>query len=206
MSDEIIRYKTTFGGRGLTFYRFEERPVVLASSFGQVLGYANDGKKLADRIRDDWREDFIAGRDFYVLTGEKLRAFKRLLGDTPEPGVSATARLMVLYVPGIDLVCLRTEKPEGRALRRFLVDEVLPQLRSGELAALPSRRKRPRLSPERAALKRLVDQALLAGRPDLAHRILTAVLELEPRALEAAPVVAPPLLVEETPPAGALEG
>jgi prophage antirepressor-like protein len=187
-SNEITRLEATFEGRGLMFYLYQGRVCVVAAALGRALGYAGEGRKLGDRISGEWAGEFLAGTDFQVLTGAALRAFKALLGDTPDPGVSSTARLMILYESGVSLVCVKTNKPEGMALRRYLVDDVLPKLRRGEL--VPVRRKRaPRLSPVRAALKRLVDEALLAGRPDVAYRILGAALELEPRLLEAPAVV-----------------
>ncbi len=39
---------------------------------------------------------------------------------------------MILHETGLDLVCLKTDKPAGARLRRFLVKDVLPKLRRGE--------------------------------------------------------------------------
>jgi hypothetical protein len=36
---------------------------------------------------------------------------------------------MILYEPGINMVCMKTDKPAGRALRRWLASDVLPSIR-----------------------------------------------------------------------------
>lgn len=149
--------QATFDGHGVTFYVWRGRPCVIAVALGDVLGYADGGRKLVDRIRDDWPEDFIAGEDYDVLSGDDLRAFKRVAFDggpiapggrrlTPESGVSRARHLMLLYESGVDAVCLKTEKPEGRRLRLYLRREVLPKLRRGE-AVLPGAEPAPVFAP-----------------------------------------------------------
>jgi len=122
-----------FEGEALAFYTFRGRPCVVAADVGRALGYADSGKGLASAMRKEWADEMIDGKDFGVLTGDDLRQFKAfsaLAGDSP---VSQNARdLTVLYESGVDLVCIKTEKPAGRRLRRFLADEVLPKLRRDE--------------------------------------------------------------------------
>ena len=128
----LVRHETMFEGQRLDSYDFHGRRCWIAADVGRVIGYADGGKRLADVVRDDWSEEMIAGRDFEVLTGKDLADFKELLVDTQERWVSKTRRMMVLYESGLHFVCVKTEKPLGKRLRRFLVDEVLPKLRRGE--------------------------------------------------------------------------
>lgn len=132
----VLHYTADLEGRGLTFHVFRGRVCVIAAEMGESLGYAEEGKKLVDSIRDKWGSEFEEGVSYAVLTGDDLREFKAILGDTRGPRVSSAARLMVLYEPGFDRVCLKTEKPIGVELRRKLADEILPKLRRGE--AIPA--------------------------------------------------------------------
>lgn len=127
-AEELI----TFEGVALVFHQHDGRPCLVASSAGRALGYASEGRALADVIRREWSAEMIRGRDFDVLEGEDLREFKARAALTEERSVSANARsLMVLYESGWDIVCTKTEKPEGVRLRRFIVENVLPKLRRG---------------------------------------------------------------------------
>jgi len=75
------------------------------------------------------------------LEGEALAAFKGVLEQAHEPWASSKARsLTILYESGLHLVCLKTEKPLGKKLRRFLADEVMPRLMRREAigVALPA--------------------------------------------------------------------
>jgi prophage antirepressor-like protein len=131
-SGPLVRIQEVFHGRPLSIYMFRGRPCAIAADVGRALEYANDGKKLVDVLRQEWAAELIKGKDFDVLTGTKLAEFKEIMDATHVSWVSSTARVTVLYESGIDLVCIKTEKPLGKKLRRFLADEVLPKLRRGE--------------------------------------------------------------------------
>jgi len=120
----------TFEGTPLVFHKNDGRPCLIVADAGRALGYASDGKNLAEVVRKQWAEEMIEGKDFAILEGDDLRQFKALAALTEGPSVSANARsLMVLYESGWDLVCVKTDKPAGKRLRRFIVDKVLPTLR-----------------------------------------------------------------------------
>lgn len=125
-------HKTIFEGQPLAFHSFRGETCIVAADLGRVLGYADDGKSLVEVITKHWADELIEGRDFEVLTGSYLRDFKAILGDADGRSASFTARLMVLTESGVDVVCIKTEKPLGKKLRRFLVAEVMPKLRRGE--------------------------------------------------------------------------
>lgn len=105
---------------------FNSRQCWLLSSIEKAMEYA-DGS-LARLIREEWSSEFHAGHHFDVVQGTELRALKRLL--TESNSVSANSRAVtLLYVEGIDLAVIKTEKPIGRAVRAFLVDNVMQPLR-----------------------------------------------------------------------------
>ena len=120
---------------GVRVYLFRDRPCAIAAAVGKALDYAEEGKALPAVIRKHWGDEMIEGKDFAVLSGADLREFKGIVGDTDEKSVSSAARLMILYESGWDLVCIKTEKPEGKRLRRRLAEEVLPKLRRGDPVA-----------------------------------------------------------------------
>jgi hypothetical protein len=104
---------------GVRVYVFRDRPCVIAAAVGRALGYADGGRSLTERVRGEWADEMIRARDFAVLEGDDLREFKALPALSTEGVVSPNTRsLAVLYESGWDLVCIKTEKPEGVCLRR----------------------------------------------------------------------------------------
>jgi prophage antirepressor-like protein len=131
----LAKHETTFEGQGLRFYAFRGRLCVIAADVGRVLGYADES--LASVIRKQWAGEMVQGEDYDILRGDDLREFKAG-ADVPEGSSGSRARhLTILYESGLDLVLIKTDKPIGGRLRRFLVSEVLPKLRRGE-PVLPS--------------------------------------------------------------------
>ena len=117
-----------FEGEPLTTLTWDGKPAWVAREMGRRLGYAGNGKRLVTRITREWGAEFIEGKDYVLLSGEELAAFKAAVGlGTPEVP-SRAGGLMLLLEPGLHLVLTKTNKPIGVRLRRFLVDEVLPQL------------------------------------------------------------------------------
>lgn len=125
----VIRLTSDFEGKTLTTLTYKDRPAWVARQIGAALGYANLGKRLVNKITSEWSEEFIRDRDYAVLTGEELAAFKAMAAGGPVPVSSRTNRgLLILFESGLHLVLAKTTKPVGRRLRRFLVDQVLPQI------------------------------------------------------------------------------
>lgn len=121
-----------FEGKELHVYRFRGRPCMLAKDVGEALGYTPDG---FSRTLRSWEAELKVDSDLSVLRGDDLREF---LGGSDAPVDNAGGRisqLTVLFEPALYLVCIKTEKPLGVKLRRFLSDEVLPKLARGETIA-----------------------------------------------------------------------
>lgn len=77
------------------------------------------------------------GDDFDVVAGETLKAFLSVVAS--ELSSRAKIRhLLILYESGLNIVCIKTEKPKGRKLRRYLAEHVLPMIRRGELPVPPA--------------------------------------------------------------------
>jgi hypothetical protein len=74
-----------------------------------------------------WADEFIEGADVVTLRGERLAAFKAACKELGLDLVDKRApSLMLLTMSGVQLVLARSEKPEGKAFRRWLVTEVIP--------------------------------------------------------------------------------
>lgn len=115
-----------FDGRPLNVLSVDGRPAWIARELGAAIGYQHAGKRLVNRIREEWAPEFIAGHDHAFVSGADLAQLKGLV--QPDVIDPRTANLLVLFEPGVFLVLAKTSKPIGRKLRRFLVDEVMPQL------------------------------------------------------------------------------
>lgn len=112
-----------FHGAPLNVLSLDGRPCWLAREVGAAIGYANGGKRLVSLVTNEWADEFIEGHDFCFVRGEDLSALKA------SDAVRAQApSALLLFEPGLHLVLTKTSKPVGRALRRYLVDEVLPRL------------------------------------------------------------------------------
>lgn len=160
--------QATFEGAAITTLVFRDRPAIIATEVGRALGYASNGKKLITRM-GEWGDELVKGTDYDVLEGADLADFKALLGDDPKNGSSFSSRLTILYESGLHLVCLKTEKPLGKRLRRWLADEVLPQLvRAGRVESITPT---PSVTEERIAR---IETALTSLPQTLATSMATA--------------------------------
>lgn len=165
----------TFEGAPLALVTFKDRPAFIAREVGAVLGYSGDGKGLVDKITTDWNDELEDGRDFARLVGAELTAFKATMeqgGDSPP---SRAPSIIILFESGLHGVLLLSRQPKARAMRRWLREEVMPQLArsgtyspdrsttpAGELVAAPSPAPTPitvmvDLAPLGSALSLLAD-------------------------------------------------
>ena len=135
---EVTALTLPFEGEPLTTLTWKDRPVWVGREIGRRLGYARSGKRLVTRIRREWADEFIEGTDYVLLTGAELAALKATLPPGTQEVPGRTSALLLLLEPGLHLVLTKTDKPIGRRLRRFLVDEVLPQIvRTGSYSGRP---------------------------------------------------------------------
>lgn len=127
--------RRAFEGHQVVVFEFRGRKAVIARHVGEVLGYADDAKQFVRNITTDWGDDLIEGTDWDYVRGPELRDLKDVLelgGNLPP---SRAQTVVVLYEQGIHSALLKTDKPAGRRLRRFLADEVMPELaRTGSYA------------------------------------------------------------------------
>jgi prophage antirepressor-like protein len=128
---EIVSYPFYFEDEIVITFVYEGRPCWIAKDIGNILGYARDGGSLIHIIKD-WsrsKNDFInKGDDYVILTGEELKQFK----DTTRAVSSYSARLMLIFKGGLELVCDRQNNSVGRKLKEFLIEEVLPRIGKSE--------------------------------------------------------------------------
>ncbi len=118
----------SFEGQPLTTVTWNGQPAWVAREIGRRLGYVQRGKRLVTRITHEWSSEFIAGTDFVILAGADLAEIKAVLGPSARGVPPRASSLMLLLEPGLHLVLTKTDKPLGQRLRRFLADDVLPQI------------------------------------------------------------------------------
>lgn len=124
----LVRLRGDFEGAPLTTLTLHGRPAWIAREVGAAVGYSHGGKRLANKIGGDWSDEFIEGVDHQVLRGPQLALLKDALPPGTESVPPRASALLVLFESGLHLALTKTNKPVGRRLRRFLVDQVLPQL------------------------------------------------------------------------------
>lgn len=116
-----------FDGRAITAFWFRGRECWVAQDVARVLGYDLKGWSTSWRRWADGDDaELRTPGDFEVLRGSDLREFLVTAGSAV---AEKTRNLTILYESGLHLVCVKTEKPLGRRLRRFLADVMLPRLR-----------------------------------------------------------------------------
>ena len=127
--DTFVTLTREFEGQPLTTLTWKGRPAWVARQIGAVLGYAGKGKRLTNKILGEWNAEFLDGLDYAFLEGDELAAFRAMTLGTATPlSPQVRSRLLVLFESGLHLVLLKSRRPVGAKLRRFLADEVLPQL------------------------------------------------------------------------------
>ena len=130
-----------FEGQQLTQLEYDGRPCWFASELSIIMGYS-EAKTVSHQIRGTWSDEFIEGNDYDLLRGSDLADVKSALELGGKNHLSHMAQAMVVFETGVHLVLAKTNKPAGKRLRRFLVEEVLPQIaRDG--AYLPEREITP---------------------------------------------------------------
>lgn len=123
-------------GHTLTTLYYRGKLCWIAQEIGQALGYSKNGSRLSEKIASEWAEEVIEGEDFFKVEGEELAGLRAMLADDPTDSVGSsplnpkTARLLLLTEQGTYLACIKSNKPAGVQLRRWLVSEVLPALRA----------------------------------------------------------------------------
>lgn len=131
-------------GHDLTTLHYKGQPCWIAQEIGQVLEYSSNGSKLTNKITQDWASEMIEGEDYHKLEGEELAEIKAALDQLPpESGGSSPVHpyarnLLLLTEQGVYLACIKTNKPAGITLRRWLASEVLPALRATGTYTAPS--------------------------------------------------------------------
>lgn len=151
-----------FEGQPLVTLTWEGRPCWVARHIGARLGYSHEGKRLPNKVLGEWADEFIPGHDYALLQGEDLATFHAAVAAAGMPSAGlGRGSLLVLFESGLHLVLAKTNLPIGKRLRRFLADEVLPQLaRTG------------RYAPEEAPRQ---------PTPEAALRVLLVLPDLKPR-------------------------
>jgi len=127
MENEIVKM-FEFEGRPFAAFTVDGRPAILAKELGIRLGYANNGSRISKLIRTEWKNSFVEGKHYKIITGQELVDFKQLL----EPGTYCVpghaSHIIILFEEGINMVALKSDKASAVRFQRFLAEKVVPQL------------------------------------------------------------------------------
>jgi prophage antirepressor-like protein len=131
-----------------------EQPWFIAKQVGSVLGYGNDGLELCKMINRHWTEEFEDGLDHVVVKGEHLKRLKVLADEgvnlPPSSSMKVSPKanqLMLLSEQGLYLACMKSGKPIGVQLRKWLKGVVLPAIRSQQFDALVAAQRKQLPTP-----------------------------------------------------------
>ena len=119
--------KKSFESNPITAIEYQGQPVFIAKEIGHALGYNKDGRNLVTTITEKWSDEFIEGKDIISLSGHDLSEFNANFANH-DWWSTKTRSVKMLTETGVNLVCMKTNKPIGKRLRRWLADEVLPQI------------------------------------------------------------------------------
>jgi prophage antirepressor-like protein len=161
--ESLVQAVHRFDEQPVTSLFYKGKPAWIAREIGVALGYSQGGKRLATRITGEWSKELILSQDYAVLTGTEAALLERALGKGTEAVPLGSNRgLVILYESGLYLVLAKTEKAAGVRFRRFLADEVLPQLtRTGSYS---------RSQPRQVTLPFVLVPVAPANRPMLTPR------------------------------------
>lgn len=143
-ADVCLLVKSRFEEHEVSAIQVDGRPVWPARQMGLALGYHGDGQRLVGRITNEWAEELTEGIDYLIFSGDQLAAVKAAAPDLVD---SRAPSLMLLTESGVHLVALLSRQPAAKRLRRWLAEEVLPQLRRTGTYTLaePPTPERPKL-------------------------------------------------------------
>lgn len=160
----------TFEGHALTVLMRDGRPYFAAAEVSAALGY--EPSKLADKVGGEWASEFIEGTDYAVIRGDDARTISQIIREklseieppeTGGPKKGGAHRLLLLTRDGLNLALMKTRKPAGVRMRRWLASEVLPALAQTEVAAPPPASQLP---PELAEFITELRREVAAARED----------------------------------------
>lgn len=162
----------------VTLIEYDGRPVVVAREFGELLGYADGGDGLVDLVSGRWSDEFIPDVDVILLKNGRLAAFKRLCAELGLDRLvdKRAPALLLLTESGIQLVLAKTEKPEGKVFRRWLVSEVLPAFHQAPAIAASTPAA---IADDREPARQAARQRKLLPGPDPVARLRRLITELE---------------------------
>lgn len=135
MSEKKLARVIEFEGQAVPAVLWRDRWCWPAAAAGLAAGY-KEGRIAVDKIRGEWREEFVEGKDYELLKGLDLKAFRDASSDSLEASAKVS-QMLILTESGLDMMLVLARTAKGRRLRRMLVDYILPQLRAEGSATLP---------------------------------------------------------------------
>ena len=109
-------------GKRLPFFQLTDgRWVCKARDLGRMLGYGNDGRSLVQLVKREWADEFEDGTELLTAKPSDLRG---VVSDTTLNRRGET----LLTREGVNAACLKTDKPLGKVIRRWLSRDAMIQI------------------------------------------------------------------------------
>lgn len=128
---DLTKFDFDFEGRTVSTIVYKGRPCWIAKELGNVIGYSDHGGRIVTKLVCEWGDEFVRGEDFEKIQGKELADFKallQLLSGSESSFLKHAPSTILLYESGMYLALTKTNKPQGKALRRKIVSEILPQI------------------------------------------------------------------------------
>jgi hypothetical protein len=96
-------------------YDYNGKNCWVAKEVGKIIGYADNGKKLLDKIHSSWTNSFVENKHYNILSDEELNSFVKSTNCQIQGSRGRKCeKLMILYDKGLIEVLLRTNKQIGK--------------------------------------------------------------------------------------------
>ena len=106
----LTNITSEFEGGQLSTILYRGKPAWIAREVGRVLGYSEDGTRLARIVLSEWADEFIEGHDYVKLRGRELKEFKAVAQLPPESVGSRAPHLILLFESGLHMALAKTAK------------------------------------------------------------------------------------------------
>lgn len=169
MSTSLTTIVSDFQGHALTTIEYKGKPAWIAREVGAAIGYAQSGRRFAGKVTGEWSEEMVEGKDYLIISGDELKWLKRVASLDTDSVSSRAPSITLLLESGLHMALVKTSKPAGRKLRRFLVDEVLPRLARGQ--SIPAPEQPPPIDFRLERERRLADAQALKLRKTRAQAL-----------------------------------
>ena len=88
--------------------------------------------ELAKKIQSNWSSFFTDGKHYAVVTGKDLYDLKQIVKmSSKSEAILKGPAIMLLFEVGLNMIAIKSGKPEAIRLQEYVAEKVMPQLVRG---------------------------------------------------------------------------